>query len=302
MSQARLVPQALTLQALLAPQALMSQARLVPQAPTLQALLVPQALTLQPRLVPSAPTLRQLLPLPIQFLQALQPADSRAAAQHALLLLSLASSRLSSVSSVISSRVSSASSVISSRASSLSSVISSARATTTTASSTHSAAPACATNLSGEHQYPHLIVPVNSSSPSTAYGTKYNGMISSSVSSIFNFDIPSSYAGKTCSVVFLFPTQAQLQTSSFSLSGSGSMSFASLTGPADKSTTWANKPAHNATLSTVNAQPGNSYVVATGPCAAGKTVGYEVSASGSYSLNYFQDYNPSPIGLYITQC
>jgi len=163
-----------------------------------------------------------------------------------------------------------------------------------------------------------LIVPVNSSSPNTAYGSKYNGMISSTVSTIFNFDIPASYAGKTCSVVFLFPTQAQLQTSSYSLSGSGSLAFSSLSNTASGSTSWANKPAHDASLSTVNVQPGNNYVIATGPCAAGKAVSYEVNATGSYSLNYFQDYNPceyssqctenhkltdiAPIGLYITQC
>jgi hypothetical protein len=48
--------------------------------------------------------------------------------------------------------------------------------------------------------------------------------------------------------------------------------------------------------------PGNSYTVASGACAAGQRVSYELCATGDYALNYFQDYNPSPIGLYIREC
>ncbi|GAM86904.1 hypothetical protein ANO11243_049250 [Dothideomycetidae sp. 11243] len=77
---------------------------------------------------------------------------------------------------------------------------SAAPAPATSAPSTPSTS-GCPANLNGNWQYPHLIVPVSSSSPNTAYGTQYFGTINSTVSSIFNFDIPASYAGKTCSVV-----------------------------------------------------------------------------------------------------
>merc|ERR1712157_625938 len=69
-------------------------------------------------------------------------------------------------------------------------------------SATTPAAPSgsgCPANLDGEYQYPHLIVPVSSENKDKAYGTSYNGTISPSVSSIFNFDLPYSYEGQTCS-------------------------------------------------------------------------------------------------------
>merc|ERR1711939_444695 len=65
-------------------------------------------------------------------------------------------------------------------------------------SATTPAAPSgsgCPANLDGEYQYPHLIVPVSSENKDKAYGTSYNGTISPSVSSIFNFDLPYSYEG-----------------------------------------------------------------------------------------------------------
>lgn len=151
---------------------------------------------------------------------------------------------------------------------------------------------ACPSTLtSGQYEYPHLIVPVSKSSPDTAAGTSYNGKIDSDTSSIFNFDVPSSDSGKTCSLVFLFPEQSQLQTSSFTFSGSGGAKFEELTGVATKSTTYNNQPSVKSDLGTIDIKPGNSYVVSTFSCPAGKTVSYEIKSAGS-SLDYFQDYNP----------
>jgi len=160
----------------------------------------------------------------------------------------------------------------------------------------------CPANLKGEYQAPHLIVPVDSSMPDKAYGTSYNGEANGTVSSIFNFDIPQSYAGQTCSLIFLFPKQSQLQTSSYNISGDGQLLFWLLNGYATQSTTYNNKPSHKSLLLQSNAQPGNSYIVSTGACAAGQRVAIELAATKSYALDFFQDYNPSPIGLYITRC
>lgn len=162
---------------------------------------------------------------------------------------------------------------------------------------------ACPASLSGQFEYPHLIVPVNKDKPTTAYGTSYNGTVSPSISSIFNFDVPASYADKTCSLVFFLPTQDKLTTSAFSLSGSGGIDVTRLSSPATEQTTYdtVSGPAKDfGGPSSVT--PGNEYVVGSGPCQAGKRVGYLVTATGSLSLNYFQDYNPSPIGLFVTVC
>jgi hypothetical protein len=140
----------------------------------------------------------------------------------------------------------------------------------------------CPTDLNGNYQYPHLIVPVDSSMPDKAYGTSYNGKVNKSTCTIFNFDIPGSYSGKTCTVEFLFPEQKDLETSSFTVSGSGKCSFSKLSSPADLKTSYANQPSKDGELTSMTVAPGNSYVISSGA--------------------YFQDYNPSPIGMYIRQC
>lgn len=142
-------------------------------------------------------------------------------------------------------------------------------------------------------------------SPNTAYGTQYNAYINSANSSIFNFDIPASYSGKQCTVIFLFPQESQLTTSSFTQSGSsgGGLAFSLLSGPADQQTTYANAPPVAKQLDSIaSVTPGNSYVVSTGPCAAGVTQAIEISSVGGYGLEFFEDWNPSPLGLFITSC
>lgn len=160
----------------------------------------------------------------------------------------------------------------------------------------------CPTDLNGDYQYPHLIIPVDSQQSSKAFGTSYNGKINSHTCSIFNFDIPTSYSGKTCSVVFLFPKQKDLETSSFTVSGSGTVDFTRLKGPASQQTTYANQPGTESHLASMSIAPGNSYAIASRACAAGQTVSYEICSQGDFALDYFQDYNPSPIGLYVRSC
>ena len=171
-----------------------------------------------------------------------------------------------------------------------------------------SAAPAatgsnCPTNLNAGYEFPHLIVPVNKDKPDQAYGTSYNGTITPSISSIFNFDVPASYAGKTCTLFFLFPTQDKLVTSAYSFSGSGGFDVEKLQSPATEQTTYNTVPGHLDSFGGPSSvSPGNEYLIKSGPCSAGQRVAYKVSSTGSLSLNYFQDFNPSPIGLYYTYC
>lgn len=171
------------------------------------------------------------------------------------------------------------------------------------ASASGVSATGCPASLSGSYEFPHLIVPVDKDSPSTAAGTSYNGTFSPTVSSIFNFDIPGSDSGKTCSLVFLLPTQDELVTSAFSLSGSGGLDVAQLKSPATAQTSYSNIPAVASDLGgPTSVTPGNEYVIASGSCAAGQTVSYEISATGSLALNYFQNSDAAAIGFYITVC
>ena len=161
----------------------------------------------------------------------------------------------------------------------------------------------CPASLSGAHEFPHLIVPIDKDTPITAGGTSYNGTFSSTVSSIFNFDIPETDSGKMCSLVFLLPTQDELSSSAFTLSGSGGLDVAQLKSVATEQTSYSTIPAVQTDLGgPTSVLPGNEYVIASGPCAAGQTMSYEISATGSLVLNYFQDSSASAIGFYMTVC
>lgn len=148
-------------------------------------------------------------------------------------------------------------------------------------------------------QFPHLIIPVDASKPNQDYHTSFNGTASGSVSTIFNFDIPASDAGKTCSLDFLFPEQHQLETSAFSMTGSGEVEFSILESACTQGTTYETKPKTHEVLGTKKMSAGNSYHIHEAPCRAGQTVAIEMKAVGDTCLNYFQDFNPCPIGLYV---
>ena len=171
------------------------------------------------------------------------------------------------------------------------------------ASASGASASGCPASLSGSREFPHLIVAINKDSPTIAGGTSYNGTFSSTVSSIFSFDIPESDSGKTCSLVFLLPTQNELVSSAFTLSGSGGLDVAQLKSPATEKTSYSTIPAVESDLGgPTSVIPGNEYVIASSSCAAGQTISYEVGATGSLALNYFQDSNAAAIGFYVTVC
>ena len=164
-------------------------------------------------------------------------------------------------------------------------------------------AGSCPTTLSGPYEFPHFIVEVDKNQPTTALGNSYNARISSTVSSIFNFDIPPSYQGKTCSLIFAFPERGQLKTSNYTFSGNGGIDVAQLQSPAIGQTTYNTIPATVKDVGAVaDLHAGNSYVIASGACLAGQRVGYKVSAIGGLDLEYFQAADEPPIGLYITAC
>ena len=174
--------------------------------------------------------------------------------------------------------------------------------TTTSSSGTAPSSVNCPAALHGNWQFPHLIVPVSPQAPTTAYSTSYNGTVSPTISTVFNFDIPTSYAGLACSLIFLFPEQSQLSTSSYTFSGRGGLTVTQLSSPATESTTYDSLSSGMAVGGVSMISPGESYVLAIQACAAGKRVGYEVSAVGDVYLDYFQDYNQTPIGLYVVAC
>ena len=171
-----------------------------------------------------------------------------------------------------------------------------------------SSAPSCVATIltgsdtSGNYQYPHFIIPISSTSPETAYGTQYFATISSNTSTIFNFDIPSSYSGSTCNLIFLLPLHSELETSSYTSSGSGEIEFEQLSSAATSATTYDNAPSVEAVLGDFTITEGSSTLISSFSCPAGETLTYELKVLQDTYLYYFQDWNPSPIGLFITYC
>lgn len=164
-----------------------------------------------------------------------------------------------------------------------------------------SSCPGGVTNA-GEFNLPHLIIVTDSESPDTANGTGYFGDITPTRSTIFNFDIEEKDAGKTCNLVFLFPEKDTLETSDFTFSGSGALDFSQLTTYATQETSYNNAPGVQTDLGQFTVSPGNAYDIASFECPAGSTIGIEMSdvSGGDTKLWFFQDYNPCPLGLFIT--
>ncbi|RYP05027.1 hypothetical protein DL765_009966 [Monosporascus sp. GIB2] len=154
----------------------------------------------------------------------------------------------------------------------------------------------------GEFNLPTLIIPIDSSKPDVAEGTSYFGEVSKTKSSVFDFNIPPSVGGKICKLVFLFPEQDDLETSSFTFSGAGELDFARLSRPVDQQTSYSNVPDVAEDLGQFTVKPGNAYDIASFDCPAGERVSIEMAnvAGGDTSLRFFQDYNPCPIGLFMT--
>lgn len=151
----------------------------------------------------------------------------------------------------------------------------------------------CPADLSaGPFEFPHLIIPVNSSAPNQAFGTSFNGEITPTVSTLYLFDIPPADVGRTCTFVFLFPQQSQLTTSSFTFSGNGGIDFSRLSGNANLGTTFNTVPPVQTSFGVTTVAPGNSYTIASFDCPAGQAITFRLSASGDTRLTYFQDFNP----------
>ncbi|KAF2140964.1 uncharacterized protein K452DRAFT_229286, partial [Aplosporella prunicola CBS 121167] len=155
----------------------------------------------------------------------------------------------------------------------------------------------CPATLVEPWEFPHLIVPIDSSKPTTTSGTQFFGNISSTVSSTFRFDISGDLKGKTCSLVFMFPERYQLETSNFEISGSGEVTFSLLEHAITESMSYNSSPNIKKKLVTHTLVAGHSYTIDTFDCPAGESIGFKMETCDTKNptkFNWFQDYNPCP--------
>jgi hypothetical protein len=154
-------------------------------------------------------------------------------------------------------------------------------------------------------EFPHLIIPISASNPTTPYANTLVPYITAGdFSNIFNFDIPQERIGQMCTFEFLFPAHTQLNTSFFQLAGPGTFIF-SLSplgmGAVEGNTTFDNQPLpaySHGYPRTISMEPGNAYTLGATICVPGR-ISVTMASPGS-NLTWFQDYNPCAIGLYIT--
>jgi hypothetical protein len=182
----------------------------------------------------------------------------------------------------------------------------------TTPTSIAPLSPACPTDISsGNFQFPHLIVPTSPTFPDYPFGNSFKAYISRVHTTLFNFDVPTTYSNLTCALLFLFPFASDEDPSAggYYFSGmeeevgeNGGLDFALLSDTANSATTYTSTPPVAADYGMTQIFPGEVYTLAQFPCPAGQAVTYSASSRGNVELDYFQDSAPSPIGLYMVPC
>lgn len=199
-------------------------------------------------------------------------------------------------------------------------VVVAAVGTSVTAPVSVAACPATAhVDALGSKNYPRVITPVSSVKQNLVYGPQYFGSIGGGNSTIFTFDYQK--AG-TCTLEFKFPSMAQIValqgTTSYKISsGSISATLYTLASVAAADASFANKPARVASYP-VTLTPGSNSTITSFACPVGTSQSYELVASDSNTLSWFEgtstshsvpniiltraDYNPPPLGLLALMC
>ncbi|THZ00014.1 hypothetical protein D6C95_04412 [Aureobasidium pullulans] len=113
----------------------------------------------------------------------------------------------------------------------------------------------------------------------------YFGQVSKSDSTYVEFDIPISYAGKTCTTYFSLPNKQDLKTSSYDLSAS----------PGSKVTVTVESS--NTVTSFVPAGD-KAFKVDSGKCQPGR-VSYVMTTPDDVYINWFQDLNDCALGMFV---
>ena len=159
---------------------------------------------------------------------------------------------------------------------------------------------------SPNYEFPHLSIPISQSNPDATFPNTYTPYVTADdISMVFDFDIPDSRQGQSCTIEFLLPNRSQLSTSDFHLSRVNGTYIFSLsvlgTGAVEGETTFNNQILQanpHGFPRTIQMQPGHAYVLGTTICVPGR-FGLTMSSPDS-DLTWFQDWGQCPIGVFIT--
>lgn len=81
----------------------------------------------------------------------------------------------------------------------------------------------------------------------------------------------------------------------------GGLDFALLESVAGPQVTYRTTPPVHTDYGKTAVLPGNNYTIATFPCKSGMS-SYSVSSVNDVELDFFQNSNPNPIGLFVVPC
>lgn len=158
------------------------------------------------------------------------------------------------------------------------------------------------------YQAPSFIIPVSEEAPEVCYGTQFIAQITKANSTVYNFDIPETWEGANCKVIFDFPVKEKVYfqegykyTPSKDMDGAF-VNFHLLNGTIDMKTTYANLPEDAEHIGNATVVPGNSYTIVEEKCRAGQKLTFKLDSVNGSAIEYFQATGPSPIGLWITKC
>ncbi|KAI0836188.1 ubiquitin 3 binding protein But2 C-terminal domain-containing protein [Hypoxylon sp. FL0890] len=160
----------------------------------------------------------------------------------------------------------------------------------------------CPGELTGQWEAPSLIVPVDSANPNKAYGASTSGKVSTTISSVFKFNVPPGDHEKMCTLVFLFPKRQNDSESESHISGSGALEFSRLDGHVGLDTTQNNLPDVARSYRRLTVAPDNAYTIESFACSGGEDVVELSSVPGTQTeLRFSQDsgFDACPLGLYM---
>lgn len=131
-------------------------------------------------------------------------------------------------------------------------------------------------------------------------GNGFTAQLSSSISTVFVFDIRPEYQGKTCNLVFYVPpTTPSGGLAPYNIKTPGGINVSRLTNHIATPKINANSVGSSTPIGTVpSVQPASEYTIGSAPCDAGRRVGYQVDAIGGFTMDFFQMTSP-PLGLFV---
>ncbi|KAF2710921.1 hypothetical protein K504DRAFT_375993, partial [Pleomassaria siparia CBS 279.74] len=148
-------------------------------------------------------------------------------------------------------------------------------------------------------QPPTLIVPIDRTQPDLVMGNSHIAQLDSTHATLYNFEVPLSYEGETCNLVFFVPPESKDWFQPWHMNTPGGMVVSRLETIATKFSSSSNVGVSRTTGAINLLAPGQGHLVNSAPCEAGETVGYRADALGALDLSYFQLTNP-PSGLFMT--